>query len=120
MDRRVNPAETSQKRSITDHGFDATDPYRFDRCLGSESVDIEPRRHAPDLERKMGITAADEREVTVCGERFDLSTVLRMFPVDFDRIEGGIACSKETVPKRVGDDRRTVVGVGEVDGLRGR
>ncbi len=93
------------------HRLDTAVPNRRDNVLYGEPVTFEPGANTADLEGKVCVAAADNRQSTVGCERLDLPAVFGMFAVDFDRIEGGVALFEHAVAKRMGDDRDTVMVV---------
>jgi hypothetical protein len=118
MNCGVHRAEATEEWSITEHRLNATCLYGFHNCLGSQLLDIESGRDTTHLKRKVGIAPTDYWNIKALGEGFDPSAVFWMFAIDLDSIELGIALSECAVPKRVSNDRDTVVVVGEVDRLR--
>lgn len=112
--------ETIEEGRVTNDWFDTSVTYRIDECTGGETVALDSSRQSTNLEREVGITATDQRQVTFVRYRFDLSTMFRVLPVDFDTVEIRVTLPKQTVAEGVCNDSDTVALVSQRDGLVGR
>ena len=105
--------ETIEEGRVTNDWFDTSVTYRIDDCTGGETVALDSSRQSTNLEREVGITATDQRQVTFVRYRFDLSTMFRVLPVDFDTVEIRVTLPKHTVAEGVCNDSDTVTLVSQ-------
>lgn len=95
VNSRVQRSQSALERIVPEARLDTSVADRIGHRRGCQLIDIEARRNPSHLEREVRVASADDREIPFAGDRLHPLPVLGVFPVDFDRVEGGVALAED-------------------------